>query len=235
VQPVAERTTIAFADTAGEIAGVAISGAASLLWLAGELTAAAPAQLAGSGPAWTLSAAGAYELELESLGEPASFAAGTTIWLCRASGQLEERDLDGLATVTLETASPAFTLQRSLSIALERELSFAVRSCRPSGAVGHGEEQLEAVVWRGDPAVAAPIERPRLSTTYDAAAIARHAGIELWEDEEAEYTMRIGGEALGNGEIAHPDGERSRVVFMAWHHESHRAIGSYTLTSAARI
>lgn len=235
MKPVAERTTIAFADTAGEIAGVAISGAGSLLWLAGELTAAAPPQLAGSGPAWTLGAAGAYELELESLGEPASFTADAMVWLCRASGKIEERVLDGLAMLTVETASPAFALQRSLSIALERELSFAVRSGRPSGATGHGEEQLEAVVWRGDPAVPAPIERPRLSTTYDAGAIARHAGIELWEDEEAEYAMRIGGEALGNGEIVDPDGERSRVVFMAFHHESHRALGSYTLTSAAQL
>ena len=40
------------------------------------------------------------------------------------------------------------------------------------------------------------------------------------------------GEAIANGELAHPDGERSRVVFMAWHHESHHALGSYTLSSA---
>ena len=229
----AERATIAFADTAGEIAGVAISRAGSLCLLAGELTAAAPPLLAGSQPAWTLRAAGAYELELQSLGEPASLAGDTMVWLCRASGKIEEHDLDGLATLTVETASPAFALQRSLSIALARELAFAVRSRRPGGAAGHGEEQLEAVVWRGEPAAPAPIERPRLSTTYDAGAIARHAGVELWEDEEAEYAMRIGGEALGNGEIVHPGGERSRVVFMAWHHESHRAIGSYTITTSA--
>ena len=229
----AERATIAFADTAAEIAGVAIAGAGTLLSLAGELSAAAPPQLAGAQPTWTLSGAGAYVLGLQSLGEPASLAADTTIWLCRASGKVEDRDLDALATLTVQTVSPAFALQRSLSIALERELSFALLSRRPSDAAGHGEEQLEAVVWRGEPAAPASIERPRLSTTYDAAGIARHAGVELWEDEEAGYAMRIGGEAVSNGELVHPDGERSRVVFMAWHHESHRALGSYTLSTAA--
>jgi hypothetical protein len=229
----AERATIAFADTAAEIAGVAIAGAGSLICLAGELGAAAPPALAGSGPAWTLRAAGAYELELRSLGEPASLAGSTTIWLCRASGKVGERDLDGLATLTVEAAPAAFALRRSLSIALERELAFALLSRRPSAALSHGEEQLEAVIWRGEPAAPTPIERPRLSTTYDGGGIARHAGIELWEDEEAEFAMRIGGEAIANGELAHPDGERSRVVFMAWHHESHHALGSYTLSSAA--
>lgn len=229
----AERATIAFADTAAEVVGVAIGGVGTLLSVSGELSAAVPPELAGSEPAWTLRAAGAYELTLQSLGEPARFAEGAMIWLCRASGKLEGRDLDALATLTVETASAAFALQRSLSIALEPELSFALLSRRPDGAAGHGEEQLEAAVWRGDPAAAAPIERPRLSTTYDAGGIARHAGLELWEDEEAEYSMRIGGEALGNGELIHPDGERSRVVFMAWHHESHRALGSYTITAAS--
>ena len=228
----AERLTIAFADTAAEVACVAIAGAGSLLSVAGELTAAAAPRLAGTQPAWTLGGAGAYELELESLGEPASLASGTTIWLCRARGKVGERDLDALATLTLQSGSAHFALQRSLSILLEGELSFALLSRRPAGAVGHGEEQLEAVVWRGQAAAPAPIERPLLSTTYDAAGIARHAGLELWEDEEAEYAMRIGGEAVGDGELVHPDGERSRVVFMAWHHESRRALGSYTLTSA---
>lgn len=229
----AERATIAFADAAAEIAGVAIAGVGTLLSVAGELTAAAPPALAGSQPAWALRAAGAYELALQSLGEPARLAAGTMTWLCRASGNIEGRDLDALATLTVETASSAFALQRSLSIAFEPELSFALLSRRPAGAAGHGEEQLEAVVWRGDPAAPAPIERPRLSTTYDAGGIARHAGLELWEDDEAEYAMRIGGEALANGELIHPDGERSRVVFMAWHHDSHRGLGSYTITAPA--
>ncbi len=231
----AERATIAFADTAAEIAGVAIAGAGSLFSVAGELTAAAAPVLEGAQPAWTLGAAGAYELELESLGDPASFAGGTMIWLCRAKGNIERRDLDALATLTVETAPAAFTLQRSLSIPLEPALSFALLARALSPTLGHGEEQLEAVVWRGEPATAAAIERPRLSTTYDAGGIARHAGIELWEDEEAEYALRIGGEAISNGELVHPDGERSRVVFVAWHHESRRALGSYTLTIASEL
>jgi len=230
---VAERATIAFADSAADVAGVAIADAGSLLLVGGELTAAAPPALAGAEPTWTLGAAGAYELELRSRGVGVSLSGGATIWLCRATGRVEEHDLGALCTLTVETVAADFALQRSLSIPLAAELSFALLSRRRSGAVEHGEEQLEALVWRGEPAVSVALERPRLSTTYDGAGIARHAGIELWENEESEHPLRIGGEALNNGELVHPDGARSRVVFLAWHHESHRAIGSYTITTAA--
>jgi hypothetical protein len=43
----------------------------------------------------------------------------------------------------------------------------------------------------------------------------------------------VGGEAVTNGELIHPDGARSRVVFLAWHHRGHHALGSYTITTPA--
>jgi hypothetical protein len=229
---VSERTTIAFADAAAEVAGVAIAGTGTLLSLAGELTPAAHPQLSGRGPAWTLAAPGAYALSLEAIGNGAELPSGATIWLCRARGEVEGREVDGLSTITNAPAAVGWLLERSLSIALDHELSFALLARRPRDAGGHGEDQLEAVVFRGDPTLSTIVAQPRLSTTYDVDGLPRHSGVELWETEESDYSLRIGGESMTNGELVHADGARSRVVFVAWHHASHRAVGSYTITSA---
>jgi hypothetical protein len=229
---VSERTTIAFADAAAEVAGVALPGIGTLLSLASELTTAAHPQLSGGGSAWTLAAPGAYALSLEAIGDGAELPSGATIWLCRARGEVEGREFDALATITKAPAAADSVLERSLSIALDHELSFALLARRPGDADGHGEEELEAVVFRSEPPAATIVTQPRLSTTYDGDGLPSHSGIELWEAEESEYPLRIGGESLTNGELVHADGARSRVVFMAWHHASHRAVGSYTITSA---
>ena len=84
---------------------------------------------------------------------------------------------------------------------------------------------------RGEPLEPATIELPRLSTTYDAGGLATHAGIELWETAEAEFAVRIGGEALAHGEMTHPDGARTSVAFVRWHHNGHRGSGSYAITT----
>jgi hypothetical protein len=229
---VSERATIAFADAAAEIAGVALVGTGTLLSLGGKLTAAAPPQLHGDHGAWTLATGGDYSLSLEGLGDGARLESGASIWLCRARGKVEGNELDAFATITWTPAGAAPALSRSLAFTFNHELSFALLAQSERSAGGHGDEQLEAVVFRGDPPAASLIERPRLSTTYNGATLPRHAGVELWQDEESEYALRIGGEAFANGELVNVDGTHSRVVFMAWHHEHHRTLGSYTLTSA---
>ena len=226
-----DAATIAFADAAAEVAGVALSGAGTLLSVSGELTAAAAAELSGGDTAWTLTAPGAYALSLESLHPGVPLGAGATIWLCRARGTVEDRELDALATIVRRPAAEAAALERSLAIGFDRELSLAMLARRPGSATEHGDEELGAVVFRGDPPAAAVAQRPLLSSTYDGGGLVRHAGIEVWEEEESEYALRVGGEALTSGEIVHPDGARSRVTFMAFHHREHRALGSYTLTT----
>lgn len=227
---VSETTIIAFADSAAEVAGVALPGAGTLLSVSGELTAASTAQLDGGDTAWTLAAPGAYALSLESRHPGVPLVSGATIWLCSARGTVEGRELDALATIVRHPAEPA-ALERALAIGFDHELSLAMLARRPGGATEHGDEELEAVVFRGDPPAAVVAQRPLLSSTYGGGGLVRHAGIEVWEEEESEYALRLGGEALTSGEIAHPDGAHSRVVFMAFHSREHRGIGSYTLTT----
>jgi hypothetical protein len=227
---VSQRFAVAFADPVREVEGVAIAGAGTLLARAGELTAAAPPALGGGGGAWTLAAAGALELGLTALAAAATLPGGEVIWLCRAKGVVGTEGLDALATLT-EAPAAELALTRSLAIPFDDSLAFALVAKRRPGVAGHGGEELDAVVFRGEPLAAAAIAKPRLSTTYDGAGLPMHAGIELWESEEAEFALRIGGEALISGELVAADGARSLVVFMAFHHESHRAVGSYTITT----
>ena len=141
--------------------------------------------------------------------------------------------LDGLATLRRRPAADGIALERSIAIFFDAQLAFALAARRPRGAGGHGEEQLDAVAFRGEPLEPASFEIPRLSTTYDADGVPTHAGIELWETDEAELALRIGGEVLGHGELAQPGGARTRVTFVAWHHNGHHGLGSYEITTLA--
>lgn len=218
---------MAFADSGAAIQGLAIADVGTLIVRAGELSAvAAPAIDERS-----VRVSGAFDLALEPLAPPGELAAqGVTIWLYSAKGAVGGAAFDGLAALTRRPEHAA-ALERSAAILFEPASSFVLAASAPAGAAGHGDEDIGCLAFRGEPLAAAAIERTRLSTTYDAAGLARHAGIELWESDDAEYPLRIGGEALTNGELAHPGGQRSRVAFMAWHSESRHAVGVYAITN----
>lgn len=231
-----ERVTVGFADADTQIQGVAIAGVGTLLALGGQLTSAPAPQVAGpedDGGPWTVSSPNSYELSLEPLGRAAALADGARIWLCRAAGTIGSQQLDGLATLRRGPAADGSALERSIAIFFDAQLGFALSARRPRGAGGHGEEQLEAIAFRGEPLEPVSFEIPRLSTTYDADGVLTHAGIELWETDEAELALRIGGEVLAHGELAHPGGAHTRVTFVAWHHDARHGIGSYEITTFA--
>jgi len=227
---VTERLTIAFADAGAGLQGVAIAGVGTLLALGERLTVAPPPQLTGNDGAWLLGAGDAYELTLEAGGDAAALADGTRIWLCRATGTVGAQQLDGLATLSRGPAG-ADAVERSLAILFEDQLGFALSARGPRGERGHDAEHLEAVRFRGEPLEPTTIEKPRLSTTFDAEGRLTRAGIELWETADAEFALRIGGETLAHGELLHPDGARTQIAFLNWHHDGHRGPGSYAITT----
>ena len=231
---VTQRLTIAFADASAELQGVAIAGVGTLLARGARLTAAPPPQLSGDEGAWRVSAGDAYELALEASGDGAALADGTRIWLCRATGTIGAERFDGRATLTRGPAG-ATAVERSLAILFEDQLGFALAARGPRDERGHDEEQLEAIAFRGEPLELATIEKPRLSTTFDGEGRLIRAGVELWETADAEFALRIGGETLAHGELVHPDGARTQIAFIGWHHDGHRGPGSYTITTPARM
>ncbi|HEX4035708.1 MAG TPA: hypothetical protein VHX66_14790 [Solirubrobacteraceae bacterium] len=222
-----ERTSVAFADPGAAVEGVAIAGAGALIVRDGELSAAAAPEIEER----SLRVADVCDLALEPLAPAGELSAqGVTIWLCSAKGAVAGVAFDGLAALTRRPERVA-PLERSAAILFGPASSFVLAASAPPGAGGHGDEEIAGLAFRGEPLAAEPLDRTRISTTYDAAGLARHAGIELWESEDAEFPLRIGGEALTGGELAHPGGERTRVAFLAWHSEAHHAVGVYTITT----
>ncbi len=229
-----ERVSVSFADATNGIQGVAIAAVGTLLRVGVALTALEPAVFAQERESWRVSVPGACELTLLCWGAGAALSDdGTHVWPCAAAGSVGARSFDGLAILAAAGQAQAGELARALAIPFDAELALALRARRARGAAGHGEELLDAVVFRGRPLEPAPIQRPRLSSTYDANGSLAHVGIELWESEESELPMRIGGEAIAHGELCHPDGAMSAVTFIDWHHSGRHALGSYTITTRA--
>ncbi len=232
---VSDRLTISFADAERRIQGVAIAGVGTLLKVVDELSVAAPPVFTAGEGSWQVSSSGSFELTLGSWGRGARlWDDGTLVWPCSATGTAGSGQLDGLATLSRADAEAGsdVALERSLAIHFDPQLVFALAARRLRTANEHGEEQLEAFVFRGDPLEPARIERPRLSSTYDERGQLTHAGLELLENEDSEFAMRIGGEALAGGDLAHPGGAHTRVSFVAWHHDGRHGLGSYSITSA---
>jgi len=228
---VSERLTVSFADAGSAIQIVAIAGVGALVKVGEQLTATAPPAFVEGGESWRIGSPGCFELELASWGHGASLGNdGALAWPCAASGSVGLQPVAGLAMAGRETGA---ALERSLAILFDAQLAFALRATRRPGAGEHGEEALSAIAFRGEGPEPATIEKPRLSSSYDAAGGLTHAGIELWEAEDSEFPLRIGGEAIAAGELAHPGGASTRATFIAWHHSGRHGLGSYTITRAS--
>ena len=91
-------------------------------------------------------------------------------------------------------------LARSVSAWTGEGTGLALHALRSAKAKHHDEEALIAyLVGMGEHADAeapAPVEDPRLSTTYDGEGRQRRVGLELWEHEESDFPSRASGEAL---------------------------------------
>jgi hypothetical protein len=232
VATVSERVTISFTDAARRIQGVAITGQGTLVKHADELTAAAPPELSRDGEGWTVHAGDALALTLTPI-EATGSASDGSVTAHLAVGAAGGQQVEGLALVRRDPEGSGTALERSIEILFDAQLLFAARASRPQGAEGHGQEGLEAIVLRGAPLELAAIEKPRLSTTYDADGQLTHAGLELWESEESELPLRIGGEAVASTELGGPEGIATEVTFVSWHHNGRRGLGTYTISRGA--
>jgi hypothetical protein len=225
-----ERLLIAFGDGDGELGGLALAGAGLLVAAAGAVHADPAPTVVGRDDGGALLRAGDdIEIILDPLGPPAPLGAGAAV-VCRAHGSVGARPLDGLATISRGAAGEPAPLERSVSVWLGPALAIALAARRPRLAAGHGDEQIDAAILRGEPLAAVPIGDPRISTTYDGEGRPIHFGLELWETDESEFPDRAAGEAIAQGELTEPDGARSLVTFLACHGQGRRGAGVYVLT-----
>jgi hypothetical protein len=233
---VREPLTISFADAGHRVQAVGIGGVGTLLRLGDELRLSGPPKFARGAEGWRVSSDGGFELSLAEWpgGAPLDDGAGPDVAPARASGTVGSQRVAGLATLRGDGDGSDVALERVLAVLFdEGPMAVALTGRRPAGADGHGDELLEAVAFRAEPLEPLRIERPRLSSTYDSQGLLTHAGLELWESEDSDRPIRIGGEALARGELRSPDGALTRVTFLAWHHDGLHGLGSYAITSAA--
>jgi hypothetical protein len=162
--------------------------------------------------------------------------------LCRVRGTatLGRRRLtvDGLGQRGHSWGAPdwdAMRLVRSVSAWIDDGLAVTLTAVRPAKADGHGRELTAATILErgedGDGVRPVAVADPRLSTTYDADGRQRHAGLELWVDEDG-YPRRAAGEAVCGTTL---DVGRLRLdcAFFRWHMDGREGVGRYDVMRRA--
>jgi len=159
--------------------------------------------------------------------------------LCRVTGRFEsdgtEHAVDCLGLRT--SRSGGFDLAklqavRAVSTWFEPDEGFALMAFRGRKAKHHDSDVLTAAVL--GPETSAPVEDPRLSTTYDAGGWPLRAGLELWladESEEEQYPRRAVGEAAGIRAQTEAGELDLRAEPFRWHSRGREGAGMYLLAS----
>jgi hypothetical protein len=165
--------------------------------------------------------------------------------LCRVTGRFGRHDVDCLGLRSWWTDSldlARFESIRSASVWFEPAEGFALTAFRPRKAKAHKDDVLAAAVIGADGS--APVEDPRLSTTYAADGWPTRAGLELWlaaagdasseeeEEEEEEhrpYPRRASGEAIGARAQAAVGELELRAQPFRWHSRGKPGAGMYLL------
>jgi hypothetical protein len=208
---------------------------------------------------WTLQFAGddaAFDLELQALGDPAEVDPGHPAakaggmegyeQLCRVRGRVtvggRRLSIDGLGQRGHSWGAPdweSMSVARSLSAWIGDDLGLTLTAVRPARADAHGRELVAATLLERGSGEAAgagvrpvPVADPRLSTTYDAGGRQRHAGLELWVDDEDGHARRAAGEVVCGTTL---DLGRLRLdcAFFRWHMEGREGFGRYDVLRRA--
>jgi hypothetical protein len=203
---------------------------------------------------WRLQYAGdetAFDLELEATGALAELGPDDAV--ARAGGMIgyeqpvhvrgharvgdERIALDGLGQRGHSWGAPDWErieLARTVSAWLGDDLAVSLTAIRPAGAHDHAAEALAAAILERDEEGAprtVDVPDPRLSTTYDAEGRQRHAGLELWIDEDG-FPRRAAGElACGTSlDLGHL---RLDCAFFRWRMEGRVGYGRYDVLRRA--
>jgi hypothetical protein len=197
---------------------------------------------------WRLQYAGddaSFDLELEALGPVAELAPDNPVARAggmagyeqplRARGAARVGDariaVDGLGQRGHSWGAPDWKrmeLARSVSAWLGDDLAVSLTAIRPASKGDHGAEALAASIIErdedGDTHVV-DVADPRLSTTYDGEGHQRHAGLELWIDEDG-FPRRAAGE-IACGTSLDLGALRLDCAFFRWRMEGREGVGRY--------
>ena len=203
---------------------------------------------------WTVSLAeqgggAALELEFAAVSAPAELEPDAAVaraggmegyeQLCRVTGSLTvegaSRPIDCLGQRGHSWGAPDWDrieLARSVSAWLDTDLGVSLTAIRPAAAKAHGDELLGAFLWQPggeeQPAIAALVADPRLSTTSDTDGRQRRAGLELFVGEDDDHARRAAGEVVCGTSL---DLGRLRLdcAFFEWRMEGRSGVGRYDI------
>ncbi len=116
--------------------------------------------------------------------------------------------------------------RRSIGVVFSDGGLLAVTAARPSGASGHGDEAVSAVLCDPD---GAPVEvsEALLSTEYGPDGVQRRATLELWTDAEGEIGPLRGSGTLISAARVRRDGLVADVAFFRWQLDGREGLGHY--------
>ena len=187
--------------------------------------------------AWHLAAPGG-ELVAEPAGEPVDVQTpdgGIAGWdqMCQVTGRFvrdgSEHRVDCLGVRSWWSGSlEPYESIRAVSVWFEAGEAMAVTAFRPRKTKGHDRDVVAAAVIAQD--LAAAVEDPRLSTTYEADGWPVRAGLELWlagEEPERQYPRRASGEAAGARAEATAGGLELRAEPFRWRSRGRDGAGMY--------
>jgi hypothetical protein len=122
------------------------------------------------------------------------------------------------------------TMARTLGVWLEGDVGVTLTAVRPAKAASHADEAIHAVLLGHDgetgEAVSMVVADPRISTTYDSEGRQRHAGLELYETDEAPYARRAAGE-VACGTTLDLGRLQLDCSFFTWRMEGRSGVGRY--------
>lgn len=221
--------SLAFFDPARRLHGVARAGA-TLLFEDGAAGGAEEGPvLTPSGEGWRAVLNGRLDLQLDRTAEPAE-AGGARSWACRVTGSVGGSEVSCLGAVT-ETISPPdwsdLDALREIAVVAGESHALFLLATRPRGVMGHGVEDVQAVLIEEGRAL--PVEEARLSTVYGPDGRQQSAGLELWLEEE-DFPRRASGVAVAGSTIELPGLVVNAGIFD-WQLEGQPAAGLYEITS----
>jgi hypothetical protein len=172
---------------------------------------------------------GHFSLELEPT-SPEADLGGVVARLCRVTGEVGGTAVDCLGTLAETKVAPPWDeldALRSISALGDAENAVLALARRPRGALGHGQELVNAsLLGAGE---LRTVEEARISTVYDGDGRQRDAGLELWLPGE-EFPRRVSGSAIA-GSSLELEGLDVHVAVFGWRMNGRDAAGAYELVA----
>jgi hypothetical protein len=203
-----------------------VRGGLTLLFEGKSATAVPSApELARDGDGWRAELPDRLELAFEAASEPVELA-GHSTRLCRVTGTAAGRRLECLGTATETLSVPSWSeldAMRSISALFDPETAVLAVARRPRGALGHGDERVEAALLAAGELL--HVEDARVSTVYDGDGRQRSAGVELWLPGE-DFPRRAFG-VVSAGTSLDLEGLRVNAAVFEWRMDGREGAGAY--------